>query len=257
MIENALCCGDNPAEGTMCCSKFHATPGQHCCGTEIYRPHSEICCNGHRHHRVENLHCCGVQAYNIRNRRMKCCAGTLYNLTSDESAQKARCCGSILQKPLDVCCISEDKQVLYSPKTGFECCGRHYYNTSLWSCCAGKLSPVHKPGQNSSGLIKESRLESLINLNENDLCDEMHIGTVESVSLHSIVFSSVVKIYGKHGRVQHLPSTHILRMTYRYNFPQLIAGKAYFFNNISVFTDFNHDSFPKSLHFVISKCNRP
>lgn len=38
----------NPAKGTTCCSQFHGSPGQHCCGTETYRPHSEICCNGHR-----------------------------------------------------------------------------------------------------------------------------------------------------------------------------------------------------------------
>ncbi len=38
----------NPTKGTMCCSQFHGSPGHHCCGTEVYRPHTEICCNGHR-----------------------------------------------------------------------------------------------------------------------------------------------------------------------------------------------------------------
>lgn len=53
-----------------------------------------------RHLKSENIHCCGVKAYNIKDPQMKCCAGTLYNLTSlDEHGGDAQCCGSILQKP--------------------------------------------------------------------------------------------------------------------------------------------------------------
>lgn len=36
------------SKGTLCCSQFHASPGEHCCGTEIFRPQNEVCCNGHR-----------------------------------------------------------------------------------------------------------------------------------------------------------------------------------------------------------------
>lgn len=43
------------------------------------------------------MYCCGVQAYNLKNRQMKCCAGTLYNLAL--FGHEAQCCGSILQKP--------------------------------------------------------------------------------------------------------------------------------------------------------------
>lgn len=52
-----------------------------------------------------------------------------------------------------VCCLSEDKEVLYSIEAGFRCCGHLYYNSSLWSCCAGKLSPLHHPGQHQNKLI--------------------------------------------------------------------------------------------------------
>ena len=52
-IEDGEECSDanipfNPTKGTLCCSQFHGSPGQHCCGTETYLPHREICCDGHR-----------------------------------------------------------------------------------------------------------------------------------------------------------------------------------------------------------------
>ncbi|XP_060902861.1 galaxin-2-like [Labrus mixtus] len=245
------------SKGTICCNKFHDSPGQHCCGTELYNPHREICCNGHRHSKEENKRCCGVQAYDIKNKQKKCCAGTLYHLSSKISAHEAQCCGSSLQKSSDICCSNEHKEVLYLAKTGFRCCGHLYYNTSLWSCCAGKLSPVHKPGQRHGRSIKEPRLVSMSNLNEEDLCKEMFIGTVDSVSLHSIVFSSVFKIFGRNATVIHLPSTHVLRAPDHCNSPKLILGKTCFFDQVHVFTDFTHDSLHQSLHFIISKCYRP
>ncbi|XP_044059955.1 uncharacterized protein si:ch211-195m9.3 isoform X4 [Siniperca chuatsi] len=245
----------NPAKGTICCSQFHGSPGQHCCGAEVYWPQTEICCNGHRNPKVENMHCCGVKAYNIKDPQMKCCAGTLYNLTQlGRVGHDARCCGSILQNPLDVCCSREDKEVLYTNKTGFRCCGHLYYNTSLWSCCADKLSPVHQPGQHQSQTSNESRLLSVNNLNETDLCEEMLIGTVESVSLNSTVLSSVLKICGRNGTVKPLPSPHILETLNRCDSPKLIPGKTYFFDRVNVFIDFNHDSILQSLSFIISKC---
>ncbi|XP_024660597.1 uncharacterized protein LOC112435872 isoform X1 [Maylandia zebra] len=246
----------NPAKGTMCCSQFHGSPGQHCCGIEIYQPHTEICCNGHRHLKSENIHCCGVKAYNIKDPQMKCCAGTLYNLTSlDKHGGDAQCCGSILQKPQDICCSNEDKEVLYSAKTGFRCCGHLYYNTTLWSCCAGGLRRIHEPGQDQRKMINGSRLLSVDNLNKIDLCKEMHIGTVESVSLQSIVFRSVLKVHGMEAKVKALPLPYILERDDRCSSPKLIAGKTYYFNKVNVFIDFNHDSVLQSLHFIISKCS--
>ncbi|XP_041656223.1 uncharacterized protein si:ch211-195m9.3 isoform X2 [Cheilinus undulatus] len=250
-------CGPiHPAKGTTCCSRFHGSPGQHCCGTEVYQPHNEICCSGQRHRRQDNWHCCGVHSYNIMNRRIKCCGGTVYILASDRSAEKAQCCGSILLKPSDVCCSSEHKEVLYSAKTGFRCCGHLYYNTSLWSCSAEKTNK-QKQGQHERRLIKGCTFVSLVNLNEYNLCEEINVGIVDSVSLHSIVFSSVVIISGRNSAARPLPSTHIMRTPDHCSFPKLIPGQTYFFNHTDIFTDFYHDSLLKSLHFIFSKCHHP
>ena len=54
----------------------------------------------HRHAKKENTHCCGGKAYNIKDPQMKCCAGTLHNLTLlRRSGHDVQCCGSILQTP--------------------------------------------------------------------------------------------------------------------------------------------------------------
>ncbi|XP_025754299.1 galaxin [Oreochromis niloticus] len=246
----------NPAKGTICCSQFHGSPGQHCCGTEIYRPDVEICCNGHRHPKSENIHCCGVKAYNIKDPQMKCCAGSLYNLTSlDKHGGDAQCCGSTLQKPQDICCSSEDKEVIYSAKTGFKCCGHLYYNTALWSCCAGRLRSIHEPGQGRRKMINESKVLSVNNLNKTDLCQKIYIGTVESVSQQSVVFGNVLKVHGMKTKVKALPFPYILETDDRCSSPKLILGKTYFFNKVNVFTDFNHDSVLQSLHVIICKCS--
>ncbi|XP_069003425.1 uncharacterized protein [Embiotoca jacksoni] len=247
----------------MCLYKFHGSPGQHCCGTDVYCPQLEICCNGHRHPKEENSHCCGVHAYNIKDPQKKCCAGTLYNVTLlGKRGGHQQCCGSILlTTQVDnilqnqaVCCSSEDQEVVYPAKTGFRCCGHLYYNSSLWSCCAWRLSPVHQLGQHPSTRDEESRLVSVNNLKETDLCKKMHIGTVESVSLYSIVFSNVLIIHGQNGTVKPLPLHYILQTPERCNFPKLIRGKAYFFDQVKVYTDFNHDLVLQSIHFIISKC---
>ncbi|XP_047191822.1 uncharacterized protein si:ch211-195m9.3 isoform X2 [Scophthalmus maximus] len=252
-----VCCDGCLSEWKPWLDQFHGSPGQHCCGTETYRPHSEICCNGHRHPKVENGHCCGIHTYNIKDPQMKCCARTLYNLSSlGKHWLEAQCCGSILQTPQNqnVCCSSEDEELLYSKKKGLRCCGHLYYDTSLWSCCAGKLRPAHQPGQDQAKMNIESRFQSVNNLNKTYLCEEMKIGTVESASLRSIVFTGVLKIHGVNATVKALPSPYILNTTDRCNSPLLIPGKAYFFDGFKVFTDFNHDTSLLSVHYIISRC---
>ncbi|KAK2847264.1 hypothetical protein Q5P01_010263 [Channa striata] len=230
---------------TMTCavdkrSTFYGLPGQHCCGGEIFRPDDEICCNGHRHPKGKNVYCCGVNAYNIEDPHMKCCSGTLYNVTSlDNHGHNAQCCGSLLQSPKDVCCSSDEEQLLYSAKTGFRCCGHHYYNTSLWSCCAGMLRPVHQPGHHEGKRIK------------------VHIGIVESVSPHSIVFSTVLKINGRTGSVRAVSPHYILKLSDHCSSPKLTPGKTYFFNDANVFTDFNQENILHSVHLIFAKCYRP
>ncbi|XP_067450897.1 uncharacterized protein si:ch211-195m9.3 isoform X2 [Thunnus thynnus] len=260
-----VCCDGCVSDGKPWIDQFHGLPGleQHCCGREVYRPDTEICCDGHR----EKIHlkCCGIKAYDIKDPQMKCCAGRLYNLTSiGEQGHDEQCCGSILHNSSSVksvCCSSEDNEVLYSIKTGFRCCGHLYYNSTLWSCFAGKLSPV-------SQLCAESRLLSLNNLNETDLCKEMYIGTVESVSLVTVVFRNVLKIHGRNGTVKPLAFPHFLKIPDHYNSTKLIPGKTYFFHdstklipgktyvfhNVNFFADFKHHSDLQSLDFIFSKC---
>lgn len=36
----------DPAKATTYCSQFYDF--QHYCGNEVYNPHTEICCDGHR-----------------------------------------------------------------------------------------------------------------------------------------------------------------------------------------------------------------
>ncbi|XP_058491027.1 uncharacterized protein si:ch211-195m9.3 isoform X1 [Solea solea] len=244
----------NPAKGTMCCSQLHGSPGQHCCGTELYQPHSEICCDGHRHRREEHRHCCGIRVYNVNDPQMKCCGGTLYNLTSlGKSGPDALCCGSILQKELNqVCCSSEDTELLYSNKRGYQCCGHMYYNISLWSCCAGKLSPV-QPGQHLDKMTTECTFLSVNNLNKIHLCNKIKIGTIQSVSPHSIVFNTVLEIQGTQATVEALPSPYMLQTPNHCIIPKLTPGKTYFFDEAQVFSDFNHNSL-QSIYFIMSKC---
>ncbi|XP_029302626.1 uncharacterized protein LOC115017986 isoform X2 [Cottoperca gobio] len=230
------CVSERKSEWKPWIDQFYVSHGQHYCGTELYWPHTQICCNGHRHHKKENTHCCGVKAYNIKDPRMKCCAWALHTLTIGHEGQ---CCGSILQTSMNVCCSSEDEEVLYSAKTGYRCCGHRYYNPSLWSCCAGKLSPVQQPRQNESERVK------------------VRIGTLESVSPHSIMFGNVLKIHGRNGIVTHMASPQILKTPDRCSFPKLIPGNNYLFDEVNVFADFQHNSILQSLHFIISKCHRP
>ncbi|KAF7645303.1 hypothetical protein LDENG_00206900 [Lucifuga dentata] len=259
-VEDGMKCSDsgilyNPDEWMMCHSPFRVLPGRHCCGKETYQPHAEICCNGHRHTKTENIYCCGVHAYNISDPKLKCCAGTLHNLGMDGG--DLQCCGSILMtNPLDVCCSSEDEELLYSAQTGFRCCGDSYYNTSLWSCCAEWLSPARSATPHRSNTIKESRFLSLNNLNKTQLCNGMHIGIVESVSVNDIVLSSVLKIHGTNAAVTHLAWPYILKIPDRCNAPKLTPGKTYFFDEetFNFFTEFNRYSVLQSLHFIISKC---
>ncbi|XP_054867835.1 galaxin isoform X2 [Amphiprion ocellaris] len=248
-----VCCDGHVKPGM---DQFHGSPGQHCCGTEVYQPRDEICCDGHRYPKEENLHCCGIKAYNIKDPKMKCCAGTLYNVAHLRNRGDVTCCGSILRNPQEqkVCCSSKDNAVLYSGKTGFGCCGHLYFNLSLWSCCAESLSPVQRSGQQQRKMT-ECRLQSVNNLKETHLCREIYIGTVQSVSPNSIVFSSVLKINGTNGNVHPVPFHYVLATPNRCNTPKLILGKFYYFNDVNVVADFNHDTALQSLYFLLNKCS--
>ncbi|XP_038154492.1 galaxin isoform X2 [Cyprinodon tularosa] len=244
-----------PFEETVCVSKWHNVPGGHCCGEELYQPNKTICCKGNSYNRMKNIYCCGGHAYNISDPSHKCCDGTLYTLKREEE-NDMQCCGSKLLNITshEVCCISEDYALSYQARKNFKCCGHQYYNQSLWSCCAGKLSPLHHKTICKSSITKESKLQLVNNLNKAQLCNELYIGVVESVSQNSTVFSSVLKINGTNVTVE--PNVFTLNAANQCNFLRLTAGKTYFFNRVDVFTDFNHESVLQSLHFILSKCSQ-
>uniref|UniRef100_A0A096MA17 Galaxin-like repeats domain-containing protein n=1 Tax=Poecilia formosa TaxID=48698 RepID=A0A096MA17_POEFO len=136
-----------PFAETVCAHKRHNSPGGHCCGEELYQPNKTVCCKGqsvsqNRYDRGKYIRCCGIHAYNISDPLKKCCKGTLHNLTTGEE-NDLECCGSELLNATnqEVCCTSEEQSLFYPAKDGFRCCGHHYYDSALWSCCAGKLSP--------------------------------------------------------------------------------------------------------------------
>ncbi|XP_012732891.3 galaxin isoform X2 [Fundulus heteroclitus] len=238
-----------PLTETVCASKQHSAAGGHCCGEEIYQPTTTICCKGQRHNRTKHIRCCGVHAYNISDHLQKCCEGTLHNL----KGKGDKCCGSALVNTTDICCTSEEQSLSYPAKAGFQCCGHNYYNSSLWSCCAGKLSPVHKTVQQKP-MTNESKLLLVNNLDKTQLCSEIFIGIVESVSQSGIVFSNLLKINGRDATVG--PDVFTLNVTDKCKFLRLTVGKTYFFNDMDIFTDFNHESVLQLLHFVLSKCSQ-
>lgn len=83
----------------------------------------------------------------------------------------------------------------------------------------------------------------------------MYIGAVESVSLQSVVFRNVLKVYGMQAKVKALPLPYVLETNDRCSYPKLIPGKTYLFNKDNIFTGFIDDSFLQPLHFIISKCS--
>ena len=84
----------------------------------------------------------------------------------------------------------------------------------------------------------------------------VHIGVVESVSLNSTVFSSVLEIQGGNVTVKRWPSTVILETPDYCNYLKLTPGKTYFFDDVNIFTGFNPDSVLQSIHFILSKCSQ-
>eukprot|EP00064_Thunnus_orientalis_P008897 superscaffoldBa00001092_g8920 len=234
--EKQLCCGPNETVLTR------KSPDEQCCGHEVYNTKTECCYEADdvlKKASICSQWCSKKSAPSLRHTSVG------HHVTIRMNSAAVR---ETKQSPIgavqSVCCSSEDNEVLYSIKTGFRCCGHLYYNSTLWSCFAGKLSPV-------SQLCAESRLLSLNNLNETDLCKEMYIGTVESVSLVTVVFRNVLKIHGRNGTVKPLALPHFLKIPDHYNSTKLIPGKTYFFHDSTKLipgkTYVFHDAWPDVL----------
>ncbi|XP_023817574.1 uncharacterized protein LOC105355423 isoform X2 [Oryzias latipes] len=249
MSEDHLCCGRNQYhKRTQRCSEDLQV--QNITGSNS---ETEPCGGSLKNHLrrcpKEGFHCCGKKAFNISDPLKKCCGGTLYNLTNEQSSN-TQCCGSLLQNQKEVCCSSEYKAVVYSAGDDFKCCGHHYYNTSLWSCCRGRLCL----GQHADSA--ESTLLSINNLNKAQLCKQIFFGTVQSVFKNRTVFSNVLEIHGEKATVRHHVEPYIMKTEKMCSILKLTLGKWYFLNNTHVFTDFNHKLLQQSLYFILSKCSQ-
>ncbi|XP_051513039.1 galaxin-like isoform X2 [Myxocyprinus asiaticus] len=158
--ETVLCCNGilhhNLPEQSVCVGGVVYTPGEtacqlyvrprlgeHCCGVKTLNPEIHICCNGHRHNKTNGTFCCGSEAYDPNDKSLRCCSGHLY---ITRLGGKAECCGTLLleDNTNQTCCSSTSHAMLYETQPKHMCCGNYYYNTSLWSCCAGHLKPTPK-----------------------------------------------------------------------------------------------------------------
>ncbi|KAJ0063687.1 hypothetical protein NL108_006532 [Boleophthalmus pectinirostris] len=224
-----------------------------CCGNQVYNASTHICCSGYSHTKGKNIQCCGTDAYDIKSTNLKCCMGSLQNVTS----KNALCCGYRLLKKEETCCISESKQLLYSTKEGLQCCGHLYYNTSLWSCCLGKLSPLQQNQTSRKKQAQGSPHLSINNQEKQNLCNKVTLGKVESVSSCSIIFNSVMKINAKEGLVYVEPQ-HVMVSEDPGNciLPEIKIGKVYFFNRTEVFVNLDNKSVYEALYFIVSMCQQ-
>ncbi|XP_055735509.1 uncharacterized protein LOC129821844 [Salvelinus fontinalis] len=241
-------------------------PGKHCCGEETYDPQYEICCNGHKHHRLKNVSCCGGKAYDPSSGQMKCCAGTLYNLqVQDKLSEEAQCCGSVLMEAgsTQTCCSAPGLDLLYPTQQGFTCCGHRYPNASLWSCCAGVLHPRPEPHNTTKNMIPGPRLLPLEDLKTEVLCyNEVLLGSVESVSVkmnkRSIGMVNAMYMLASRANVSALPSPHYVTLPDHCSSPELVPGNTYIWvkkpssDLISFISDLSDNSSP--LYSILSRC---
>ncbi|XP_028276426.1 galaxin [Parambassis ranga] len=225
----------NTAKETVCCADYHVEPRKRCCGSHTYEPDRQICCKGHVHERkskVSKYFCCGTETYDIE--KEMCCGGTRLN-------QKNQ-----------VCCSGAEKELVYTVKEGFSCCGHHYYNKALWSCCADRLKPFPETKTHNG-----SRLMPMANMMNEKLCNNseisVYLGTLESVTQSHIVFNNVLKIHLRNSTMEAMPKYSLARDYC--SFPKLIHGKSYFFDGVQLFVDLNRDFSLQSLSFLLSKCS--
>ncbi|KAL4647338.1 galaxin-like, partial [Arapaima gigas] len=131
------------------------------CGSVEYCPHSNICCNGRLHLKVQGkTQCCGTELYHPAKRETRCCNGMLqlnvpegskcagqsiYNPNIETVCEKnlypvphGQCCGKDLLKPSEELCCNGYR---YPKSPGIVCCGNEAYNSSdsRQKCCSGHL----------------------------------------------------------------------------------------------------------------------
>ncbi|XP_051952901.1 galaxin-like isoform X2 [Xyrauchen texanus] len=205
--ETVLCCNGklhrNLPEQSECVGGVVYTPGEtacqlyvrprlgeHCCGEKTLNPEIHICCNGHRYNKKNVTFCCGSKAYDPYDKSWRCCSGHLYATRLDG---KAECCGTLLleDNTYQTCCSSTSHAMLYENQPKHMCCGNNYYNTSLWSCCAGHLKPTPKTDVSHTELSLKPLMELIP-----DICSKKVLfGKVESVALNSSQRNIVLRVF--------------------------------------------------------------
>ncbi|XP_032401516.1 uncharacterized protein LOC116707921 isoform X1 [Xiphophorus hellerii] len=158
------CCGEeayNPLNEICCNLTVNAKPSHDakCCGKAPYDEKKEVCCSDKllKKRSPEHLccygklfdssieNCCQNMFPRIQmkiNNSLVCVknftcdptiSGEVHKIETNKSDQKN---ATSTQK--QVCEFGDEKEEYYE-KEGFQCCGHHYFNTTLWSCEKHKL----------------------------------------------------------------------------------------------------------------------
>ncbi|KAF7218882.1 galaxin [Nothobranchius furzeri] len=163
------CCGleaYNPLNQICCKQILHIkhSPFAKCCGQEQYDSNLQLCCGKYGNMVVRTKlspdhECCLSSQYNLyteccciknqplvqpRSNNTCCCEKNLTKYTN--ATTETQCVGqpeksSNKTSNPTICCNSTVQREFYTKMEGFNCCGHHYYNSSLWTCYLGRLTP--------------------------------------------------------------------------------------------------------------------
>ncbi|XP_037830481.1 galaxin [Kryptolebias marmoratus] len=248
------CCGlqaYNPLNEICCNSVVHAKPSHNatCCDSEPFDNNTQLCCgkpgNKTLLTKLSSDHeCCINTQYNTKIEL--CCPDLIPRVQlkipgSDSCGKNLSHAHSVrsYHQPSDTnetkVCKSADLTEIYSKKKGFECCGLHYVNKSLWSCSKGKLIPA-------------------VEHRENPL-PKVLIGILESMSLNNsthylVRFTGVFRVNGRKPNASRPPKKLLEAKSLN-----LVLGNVYFFSESEVLIELSHNSTIKLLYSIFSKCS--
>ncbi|XP_017557428.1 galaxin-like isoform X2 [Pygocentrus nattereri] len=241
---DSTCAGNvpySPHNYTICQKAAHLPAGQQCCGMKTFDPNVEICCNGHRHKRsAADTACCGIYAYSARAGRHKCCSGQLLDVSFLKNKEEAGCCGPLLltDRRNQQCCHSAQKTLAYKTQPSHSCCGHWYYNTSIWSCCAGRLIPAPTNRTGTQAGEEEFILRPWMDYNSFPICSmTVMLGTVKSSAVKGnqrfVVLTNAMKIQGKRCIVTAQEDSFLVGPLDHCSTPALKQNRTYLWRKIS------------------------
>nr|XP_054758212.1 uncharacterized protein LOC129264370 isoform X1 [Lytechinus pictus] len=124
----------------VCNGVRHPAGQGQCCGSNLYDPTTELCCDGFRYEAEENSVCCGNKPYQANGSHL-CCNGTLHT-----QAEGKECCNRAAFYPSTHQCFSTGGQNIIiqllddhtlSATNAF--CIEGSYNATNQTCCDGLL----------------------------------------------------------------------------------------------------------------------